>query len=150
MTIQAPLYDSSFVCSESRKWVIKFTVKQVKKFCGEFNLSLDKFSYFTLNFEQHCRLIWMGIAHHQDSKRYEDEDDFMEECLDGDKLEEALEKLSLAVFNFTLPRLKDQKAKVKTIELINTMVLGIDNEEKTVEAKASEEQTPQDGSIKTT
>ena len=112
-------YDSSFTCSEGRVWVISFTVKQIRQFCRITNLSLDQFQFHLLDFDQHLQLLYLGLQNTQDMKRYEDEDHFVEKCLNGECLDKSLNALQMGILNFTLPRLSLIK-RTEAIEIINS------------------------------
>eukprot|EP00487_Bulimina_marginata_P005427 TRINITY_DN23358_c0_g1_i1.p1 TRINITY_DN23358_c0_g1~~TRINITY_DN23358_c0_g1_i1.p1 ORF type:complete len:147 (+),score=23.18 TRINITY_DN23358_c0_g1_i1:108-548(+) len=114
-------YDASFTCSEGRKWIIKFNIGQVADFCESANIQIDGFDHGSLNFKQHLFLVWLGISHHTDSKRYTTSSEFADECLKGEVLTEALNSLALGMLNFTLPRLPLKRA-IKAVEIIEELM----------------------------
>ena len=109
-----PYFDAIFVDSEAREWRVVLSTKIVMKFCKEENLGLHQLSPEQLNLFQQMKLCYLGIKHYSPLKQLSFEE-FEETMIEGAALTKAIEAVSLAIANFSLPQLPKEADRLKVV-----------------------------------
>jgi hypothetical protein len=100
-------YDSTFTCSRGKKWVVKFKLSQITRFCGEYGLQLEAINPLTLDEEKLLRLSFLGVQHHADAKGV-DWDMWLDDHLNGEAHGHCRDATKFGLYNFILPRINEK------------------------------------------